>query len=61
MTHSFMLVTNLSPGLKQAPNPMCFSRRNVETPYSPLRGTACRKACLWQCGIGMSEEANAGL
>jgi hypothetical protein len=54
------LVIRKSPGREQAPNPMNSNRRNVETPYRSLSGTAGRKACLWRCGFGMSEEANAG-
>jgi len=29
----YRLVAHMSPGRKQAPNPMYFRKRNVETPY----------------------------
>jgi hypothetical protein len=32
----YRLVAHMSPGQKQAPNPMYFRKRNVETPYFPL-------------------------
>ena len=31
----YRLVAHMSPGRKQAPNPMYFWKRNVETPYRP--------------------------
>jgi hypothetical protein len=55
-------VTNMPLGRQQAPNPACFLVWSVETPYDSLeKGTADRKECLWLCGFGMSEKANAAL
>jgi hypothetical protein len=57
----FMLVIHSPPGRLQTPNPTLLDKRNVETPYRSPSGTVCRKTDLWRCGIGMLEEANAGL
>jgi hypothetical protein len=54
------LVIHKSPGREQAPNPMKLEQTERGNPVSLPSGTTDRKACLWRCGFGMSEEANAG-
>jgi hypothetical protein len=60
MIHSFILVAHTSPGLKLAPNPMDFSRRNVETSYSPLRGQYAVRRAYGGAGLGCRKKRMPG-
>lgn len=62
MVAQYIFVANTLPGREQAPNPISSLSGTWKPRIAPgFSGTACRKMCLWQCGIGMSEKAKAVL
>src|SRR5216684_1627778 len=49
---NYAVVTHTPPGRQQAPNPTCFRKRNVETPYRSLRGQQTVRSAYGCAGIG---------
>jgi hypothetical protein len=55
------IVTHTPSGRQQAPNPMYFCKRNVETPYYSLRGQQIAKFAYGGAGMGTRKKHNAVL
>ena len=56
----FMLVIHSPPGRLQTPNPTLLDKRNVETPYRPLRGQFVARRTYGAAGLGCWKKRMPG-